>query len=83
MTRRELLRLLSMVGAAIATHRVDQLDWDRMRFAKRRPARIDPATIDQYAALNTHLWEAFISATSKAPVLPLCSQSSSVSSSRR
>jgi transcriptional regulator with XRE-family HTH domain len=69
MNRRELLRLFSMTGALLA---LPPLDTDRIVHAASTTApRLDLATTDEYAQLNTSLWRVFTFAPSKAQVLPL------------
>ena len=69
MNRRELLRLVSMATTAVTLASIgerfddDQLDGDATRF--------DAATLDEYAALNGHLWRVFALSQSKAQALPL------------
>lgn len=74
MNRRELLRLMSIAGAAVPAPDIDQLDWDRVGHAGDRPRLVDHATLNQYEAINAHLWRAFTSAVSKVTVLPLVQQ---------
>jgi len=72
MNRRELLRLFSMVGALLATAPIEnQLDWERLDYFANHPSRLDPATVDEYVALNTHLWRVFILSRSKHITFPL------------
>lgn len=66
--RRELLRLTSTAGTAIAVGRFDLLDGEQL--GQTAPDRPDPATLDQLAALNTRLWQAFTTAPAKATLLP-------------
>lgn len=69
MNRRELLRLFSMTGALLA---LPPLDTDRIVHAARNTAtRLDVATTNEYAQLNTSLWRVFTFAPSKSQVLPL------------
>ncbi|MFG1683452.1 helix-turn-helix domain-containing protein [Nonomuraea sp. NPDC049269] len=70
MNRRELLRLFTMAGAVIATPQVGQqtLDLDRVTSRAGRP---DLETATQYEALNGHLWQVFMLASSKSKVYPL------------
>jgi transcriptional regulator with XRE-family HTH domain len=72
MHRREFLRLLSMAGLALATSSVaDHLDVERLDYFASRPGRLDAETVEEYAALNTHLWRVFASIKSKGVALPL------------
>ena len=67
---RELLQLLRMVGVLVtmpgADEQLDQLDYPCLA-----SGRFDSITIDNYAALNEHLWRVFVLSTSKGAVLPL------------
>jgi hypothetical protein len=65
MQRRELLRLLNMAGAFFIAPPAPRMDWERLA-----DPRIDSTVIDQYAEVNTVLWQHFSSATTKARVLP-------------
>src|SRR5262249_9936529 len=67
MNRRELLRLVSMAGAVLAT----PVDWERVEYVTTGTGRLDSETVDEYAALNAHLWRVFVLSTSKASTLPL------------
>lgn len=69
--RRELLRLVSVAGATMALTSAPDLDWDRLTGTAGRP---DAATLDEYAALNNHLWQVFALSRSKAAVFPLVRQ---------
>lgn len=69
--RRELLRLVSVAGAAMALTSAAELDWDRLSITA---GRVDAATLDEYAALNSHLWQVFALSKSKAAVFPLVRQ---------
>jgi hypothetical protein len=70
MMRRELLRLLSMIGVLLtmpsAEEQLDQLD-----YLSTTSGQFDNLTIDDYAALNEHLWRVFVLSKSKGAVLPL------------
>jgi tetratricopeptide (TPR) repeat protein len=70
MNRRELLRLVSVAGTAVALGAVGE-ELDRDRFAA---GRLDGATLDEYAALNGQLWRVFALSPSKAAVFPLVRQ---------
>lgn len=71
MNRREMLRLFSMAGAVIAAPQADEtLDLERIAHAGSG-GRIDTETVDQFEALNAHLWQVFMLATSKHKVYPL------------
>ncbi|WP_174552928.1 transcriptional regulator [Nocardia amamiensis] len=66
MNRRELLQLLSVSSAALAT----SIDWDRVVESDDLERRIEIATTDQYAAMNQLLWQEYSSAPTKAAALP-------------
>ena len=68
MNRRELLRLLSMAGAVVG---LIDLDHDRMDHFAGRGGPLDAVLIDEYAALNSHLWRVFLLSKSKSDVTPL------------
>ncbi|WP_406025973.1 hypothetical protein OH802_05830 [Nocardioides sp. NBC_00850] len=68
MSRRELLRLMTMAGTLIAmTGLEDGIDWDRVEHI----GRVDPETISEYAALNGHLWRVFALAKTKRHTYPI------------
>lgn len=72
MDRREVLRLISLAGGLLATPPADgRPDWARIVgvFESNRP--LDAGIIDDYAALNSHLWRVFTLSTSKRDVLPM------------
>lgn len=72
MNRRELLRLFSMTGTLLALPTTESaLGSDRIAYAADRSSRLDAATVDGYAQLNSHLWRVFTLAPSKREVLPL------------
>ncbi|MBG6137276.1 transcriptional regulator [Longispora fulva] len=71
MDRRELLRLLSMAGTLVAVSGIDDLDWERLNHFAEGPHRLDPAVLDEYATLNSHLWRVFVLSTSKQHTYPL------------
>jgi transcriptional regulator with XRE-family HTH domain len=70
MNRRELLRIVSMTGSVVAADPLTRLDWERMLYAQERPGATDAAALNQYAVLNTELWKAYATATSKTAMLP-------------
>jgi len=79
MNRREVLRLLSMVGTLVGTGPVgNALDLERLEHAATGPGRLDTATLTEYAELNTHLWRVFVLSKSKAITFPLVRQQLSV-----
>lgn len=62
----EFLRLLNMAGTLVVIDTVDGgLDWDRMNYFTGGACQLDPKTIDEYAALNAHLWRIFASSNPK------------------
>lgn len=65
MNRRELLSLLNVAGAFLLAPAVSELDWDRLQ-----DRRIDPGAIEQYAVVNTLLWQTYGSSITKASVFP-------------
>jgi transcriptional regulator with XRE-family HTH domain len=65
--RRELLRLLSMAGTLLA---VPPLDFDRLDGA-HEAGRIGIESLDEYAALNAHLWRVFSESRSKRLTMPV------------
>jgi transcriptional regulator with XRE-family HTH domain len=72
MNRREMLRLMSMASTLIATSGAHQpLDLDRLGHVANNPGLLDQATLDEYAALNAHLWRAFTLSRSKRAAFPL------------
>ncbi|MEV6522704.1 transcriptional regulator [Longispora sp. NPDC051575] len=72
MNRRELLRLMSMAGTLVAVSGIDnELDWERLDYFADGLHRLDPAVIDEYATLNSHLWRVFALSTSKQHTYPL------------
>lgn len=70
MMRRELLRLLSMAGVAMAILDTDERI-DRSGHSSITPAGLSNAVANDYAALNAHLWRVFVLSQSKGAVLPL------------
>ncbi len=69
---RELLGLLSMIGALVTTSGADyQLDPDRLAYYSNDVGRVDDVVVEEYAMLNTHLWRAFVLSRFKGAVLPL------------
>ena len=68
LSRRELLRLMTMAGTLIAMAGLeDGIDWERIEHI----GRIDPETLDEYAALNGHLWRVFALAKTKRHTYPI------------
>jgi transcriptional regulator with XRE-family HTH domain len=60
MNRRELLRLMSMAGTLVAVSGIeDALDWERLDYFAGGAHQLDPAAIEEYATLNSHLWRAW------------------------
>ena len=70
MRRRELLRLLSMIGVLIVTSS-DHEQLNPSDHPSLSAGRLDDLPIDCYAALNDHLWRVFVLSQSKKAVLPL------------
>jgi tetratricopeptide (TPR) repeat protein len=68
MRRREMLRVLAMAGAAVATGALG-VDVERLEGATGQ--RLDIETVNDLAALNAHLWRVFTLARSKSAVSPL------------
>lgn len=64
MDRRDLLRLFTMSGAALALPAVDT---DRILSGHT----VDATMLDDYARLNAHLWQVFALSTQKRTLLPL------------
>ncbi|MGH3345318.1 MAG: hypothetical protein ACRDPK_21120 [Carbonactinosporaceae bacterium] len=60
MHRRELLRLLSMAGSLLV-----------LPAAGGHTHRLDPETVDQYEALNGHLWRVFTLSQAKGATFPV------------
>lgn len=72
MNRRELLRLISMPGTLIAVSGVEaELDWERLNYFSNGLQRLDPATVHDYATLNSHLWRVFALSRTKSHTYPL------------
>jgi transcriptional regulator with XRE-family HTH domain len=69
MNRRELLRILSMAGTLLAIP--GDVDWERLDHFANRTGRLDRQTVEEYAALNTHLWRVFVLSRTKHVVFPL------------
>ena len=56
MNRRELLRIMTMVGALTAAASVSgEIDWERVGFAGQT-GKVDSSAIDDLAVLGDHLW---------------------------
>ena len=70
MMRRELLRLLSMIGVLIMTSCADE-PLDYSDYSSSTGSRFDNLTVGDYAAMNDHLWRVFALSKSKGAVLPL------------
>lgn len=70
MIRRELLRLLSMAWVLLTTPCAEEQQ-DQSDYSPIASGRFENVTIDDYAALNEHLWRAFVLSKSKGAVLPL------------
>ena len=71
MNRRELLRIMTMVGALTATASVSgEIDWERVGFAGQT-GKVDSSAIDDLAVLSDHLWRVFVLSRTKQAVFPL------------
>jgi len=58
--RHECLRLLNTAGTLVAMSPAEcDLDWERMDYFKGRTSPLDLVTVDEYTALNAHLWQVF------------------------
>ncbi len=74
-SRRECLRLLNMAGTLVAMAPAESdLDWERMDYATGRSGSLDLVTVDEYAALNAHLWRVFTTSRHKNVVFHLVRQ---------
>jgi transcriptional regulator with XRE-family HTH domain len=72
MNRREMLRLMSMSSTLIAASGGHgPLDLERLDHVANNPGFLDQATLDEYAALNAHLWRAFTLSRNKRAAFPL------------
>lgn len=67
MMRRELLRLLSMAGVLVTMPNTDE----QLDHSSTSADRFDNIAVNDYAALNEHLWRVFVLSKSKGAVLPL------------
>ncbi|MEV6428811.1 transcriptional regulator [Nocardia sp. NPDC051463] len=66
MNRRELLRLLSLSSAVVAT----PIDWDRVAAVDGGVGRVDLKAVNEYAVVNQLLWQNYSSAPTKSAVFP-------------
>jgi tetratricopeptide (TPR) repeat protein len=66
----ELLRLLSMAGVLVTMPSADE-QRDQLNYPSLTSGRSDNVAVDDYTALNEHLWRAFVPAMSKGAILPL------------
>jgi hypothetical protein len=67
---RELLHLLTMVGAFITTPDIDD-QVDPLDYSPNNSGRLDGTSVDEYGMLNEHLWRVFVLSKSKGAVLPM------------
>lgn len=73
--RREFLRLASAAGTFLAVSpNVVEFDWERIGHVDARRPALDDAVLDQYAAMNDHLWRSFSVAMSKSAVFAMVSR---------
>ncbi|MGH2598386.1 MAG: transcriptional regulator [Dehalococcoidia bacterium] len=70
MNRRELLRLMSLAGMLMATVQIEDIDWERLEHAQAGSGRLNAATVNEYQALNSHLWRVFVLSKSKSAAMP-------------
>jgi len=49
----------------------DLINWERLEYGSDHPRGVDGATLDEYAALNTHLWRVYVLSRTKQAVFPL------------
>jgi len=61
---RELLQLLRMVSVLVTMPSADE-QLDQLGYPSLASGRFDNITVDDYAALNEHLWRVFVLSTSK------------------
>jgi transcriptional regulator with XRE-family HTH domain len=72
MNRRELLRIMSVAGTLLAMGPVhDNIDWERLDYFDGRASKLDGQTVEEFAALNKHLWRVFVLSRTKRVVFPL------------
>lgn len=69
MKRRELLRLLSLAGAALILPLPDIVDWERIEGVLVRPSRLDEKLLRDLEAMNYHYWSIYRASSSKRVVL--------------
>lgn len=69
MKRRELLRLLSLAGAALILPLPDIVDWERIEGVLVRPSRLDEKVLRDLEAMNYHYWSIYRASSSKRVVL--------------
>jgi transcriptional regulator with XRE-family HTH domain len=73
-TRRELLRLLTMGSALIGGQAFENIDWERVDRATSGSTRLDLRAAQQHEAVNASLWAAYGSAASKDVTAPMVHQ---------
>ena len=72
MNRRELLRVMSMAGTLLAMGAVqDDVDWERLDYFANPAHKLDGQAVEEFAALNAHLWRVFVLSRTKHVVFPL------------
>lgn len=72
MNRRELLRIMSIVGALTTTgYYAEMPEWDPVSRLVNNSTSIDVRIIDGFAALDDHLWRVFVLSRVKQAVFPL------------
>lgn len=65
--RRDLLRLLSVAGSALALSL--PVDWDRISDAVSSPSHLDTVVVEDLGAINRRLWSLYLVTPSKSSLL--------------
>ncbi|MEV0003003.1 transcriptional regulator [Micromonospora sp. NPDC050980] len=73
-TRRELMRLLTMAGAFMGGSAAQSIDWERTGSSAARSAQPGLGAVRQYETVNARLWKAYGAATSKQAAAPMVRQ---------